>query len=112
MTNPAVFYNKEESMAGAGARYRAQRAPMRPYCDHDCTAAPDRIRADPAVHAACQDNLSAWMVARSARSLRPHARVSVPKAEDRVAQADRRALNQDQIISPQITLWNQQGSEE
>ncbi len=60
-----------------------------------------------------KDNLAAWMVARSDA---PHyGRLIVfqfPK--QKVVFGPRQVvarINQDQIISPQITLWNQQGSE-
>jgi hypothetical protein len=60
-----------------------------------------------------KDNLAAWMVARSDGS--HYGRLLVfqfPK--QKVVFGPRQIvarINQDQLISPQITLWNQQGSE-
>ena len=59
-----------------------------------------------------KDNLAAWMVARSDGNRGTLARLPVPEAEGRLRPAaDRRADQPDQVISPQITLWNQQGSQ-
>ena len=60
-----------------------------------------------------KDNLAAWMVARSDGE--HYGRLAVfqfPK--QKVVYGPRQVvarINQDQVISPQITLWNQQGSE-
>jgi hypothetical protein len=60
-----------------------------------------------------KDNLSAWMVARSDGSHYGHMLVfQFPK--QKVVFGPRQVvarINQDQVISPQITLWNQQGSQ-
>ena len=60
-----------------------------------------------------KDNLAAWMVARSDGD--NYGKLVVfqfPK--QKVVFGPRQVvarINQDQVISPQITLWNQQGSE-
>jgi uncharacterized membrane protein (UPF0182 family) len=60
-----------------------------------------------------KDNLAAWMVARSDGDRYGRLRVfQFPK--QKVIFGPRQVIariNQDQVISPQITLWNQQGSE-
>jgi uncharacterized membrane protein (UPF0182 family) len=60
-----------------------------------------------------KDNLSAWLVARSDGANYGHLRVfQFPKQKIIYGpkQINSR-INQDQTISPQITLWGQQGSE-
>src|ERR1043166_4729830 len=60
-----------------------------------------------------KDNLAAWLVARSDAAHYGEVRVfQFPK--QKVVFGPRQIvarINQDQEISPQITLWNQQGSE-
>ena len=60
-----------------------------------------------------KDNLAAWMVARSDGEHYGKMLVfQFPK--QKVVYGPRQIvgrINQDQVISPQITLWNQQGSE-
>ena len=60
-----------------------------------------------------KDNLAAWMVARSdGEHYGKLAGVPVPEADGDLRPAQIAArINQDQVIAPQITLWNQQGSE-
>lgn len=116
MTNPAVFYNKEDQWevpaidtAGSAA------VPMEPYYtimrlpgEKD----PEFLQMLPFTPRR-KDNLAAWMVARSDGS--QYGRLLVfqfPK--QKVVFGPRQIvarINQDQVISPQITLWNQQGSE-
>ena len=59
------------------------------------------------------DNLASWMVARSDGEHYGQLQVfQFPK--QKVVFGPRQVvarINQDQVISPQITLWNQQGSE-
>jgi uncharacterized membrane protein (UPF0182 family) len=116
MTNPAVFYNKEdqwevpaiEGTMGQAARmtpwYTIMRLPGESHTDY-IQMLPFTPRQ--------KDNLAAWMVARSDA---PHyGQITVfqfPK--QKVIFGPRQVvarINQDQVISPQITLWNQQGSE-
>jgi uncharacterized membrane protein (UPF0182 family) len=60
-----------------------------------------------------KDNLAAWLVARSDAAHYGEVRVfQFPK--QKVVFGPRQVvarINQDQMISPQITLWNQQGSQ-
>jgi transcription antitermination factor NusB len=60
-----------------------------------------------------KDNLAAWMVARSDGA--HYGRMFVFRfPKQKVVFGPRQIvarINQDQVISPQITLWNQQGSE-
>jgi uncharacterized membrane protein (UPF0182 family) len=117
MTNPSVFYNKEDQWqvpvldsdrSGAGA-------PLQPY--YTIMKLPGEAQAEfvqilPFTPRA-KDNLAAWMVARS--DGKNYGRTIVfqfPK--QKIVYGPRQIagrISQDQIISPQITLWNQQGSE-
>ena len=69
MTNPAVFYNKEDQWeVPAIDTPAARRSAMEPY--YTIMKLPGeterRVHPDAAVHAArSKDNLAAWMVARS-----------------------------------------------
>jgi uncharacterized membrane protein (UPF0182 family) len=115
MTNPAVFYNKEDQWeipsvdAGDNAR------PMEPY--YTIMRLPGEQEAEfiqmlPFTPRQ-KDNLAAWMVARSDGDRYGRLRVfQFPK--QKVVFGPRQVIariNQDQVISPQITLWNQQGSQ-
>lgn len=115
MTNPLVFYNKEDQWqvpvldSGPGA------VQMQPY--YTIMRLPGETRNEfiqmlPFTPRA-KDNLSAWMVARSDGDHYGHILAfQFPKQKiifgPRQIQA---RINQDQTISPQITLWGQQGSE-
>jgi hypothetical protein len=116
MTNPAVFYNKEDQWEvpaiddGSG-----QPQPMQPYyavMRLPGEAGPEFIQMLPFTPRQ-KDNLAAWMVARSDGD--DYGRLMVfqfPK--QKVVFGPRQVvarINQDQVISPQITLWNQQGSQ-
>ncbi|MEW5981719.1 MAG: UPF0182 family protein [Acidobacteriota bacterium] len=115
MTNPAVFYNKEDQwevpIIGSGGAAAA----MEPY--YTIMRLPGEREAEfiqmlPFTPRR-KDNLAAWMVARSDGE--QYGRLLVfqfPK--QKVVFGPRQVvgrINQDQAISPQITLWNQQGSE-
>jgi len=115
MTNPAVFYNKEDQwdIPSIAAEPRAE--PMQPYytiMKLPGEAAPEFIQMLPFTPAR-KDNLASWMVARS--DGQHYGRMLVfqfPK--QKVVFGPRQIvgrINQDQVIAPQITLWNQQGSE-
>jgi uncharacterized membrane protein (UPF0182 family) len=121
MTNPGVFYNKEdqwevpslESAPAPDARARTA-VPMEPY--YTVMRLPGEGRAEfiqmlpftPRL----KDNLSAWMVARSDGANYGQLMVfQFPKQT--VVYGPRQVvarINQDEVISPQITLWSQQGS--
>jgi uncharacterized protein len=121
MTNPGVFYNKEDqwevpaldSAPVPDARGRSA-APMEPY--YTVMRLPGEERAEfiqmlpftPRL----KDNLSAWMVARSDGEHYGQLMVfQFPKQN--LVYGPRQVvarIAQDEIISPQITLWNQQGS--
>lgn len=115
MTNPSVFYNKEDQWEVPSLESGGRPAPMRPYYTImrlPGEAKPEFIQMLPFTPRR-KDNLAAWMVARSDG---PHyGRLFVfqfPK--QKVVFGPRQIvarINQDQVISPQITLWNQQGSE-
>jgi uncharacterized protein len=115
MDNPAVFYNKEDQwevpMIGAGQ----QAARMEPY--YSIMRLPGEAQAEfiqmlPFTPRQ-KDNLAAWLVSRSDGP--QYGRLMVfqfPK--QKVIFGPRQVIariSQDQNISPQITLWNQQGSE-
>jgi uncharacterized membrane protein (UPF0182 family) len=115
MTNPAVFYNKEDQwdIPSIGTELRAE--PMQPYytiMKLPGEAAPEFVQMLPFTPAR-KDNLASWMVARSDGA--HYGRMLVfqfPK--QKVVFGPRQIvgrINQDQAIAPQITLWNQQGSE-
>jgi hypothetical protein len=115
MTNPAVFYNREDlwEVPTLDAEPRAQG--MQPYytiMKLPGEQAPEFIQMLPFTPAR-KDNLASWMVARSDGD--NYGRMMVfqfPK--QKVVFGPRQIvarIAQDQAISPQITLWNQQGSE-
>jgi uncharacterized membrane protein (UPF0182 family) len=115
MTNPAVFYNKEDQWQVPTIDSLERTAqPIQPY--YTIMKLPGEQHSEfiqmlpftPRL----KDNLSAWMVARSdgdhygqIRSYRFPKQTVVYGPRQIAAK-----INQDQKISPQITLWNQQGS--
>jgi uncharacterized membrane protein (UPF0182 family) len=116
MTNPAVFYNKEDQwevpVMGDGEGGGSQ---LQPY--YAVMKLPGEDRAEfiqflPYTPRR-KDNLAAWMVAQSDGA--NYGRLVVfqfPK--QKVVFGPRQVvarINQDQTIAPQITLWNQQGSQ-
>jgi hypothetical protein len=116
MTEPAVFYNREDQWeipaiddtGGAAAAmqpyYTIMRLPGEPDAEF-IQMLPFTPRR--------KDNLAAWLVARSDAAHYGDVRVfQFPK--QKVVFGPRQVvarINQDQMISPQITLWNQQGSQ-
>jgi len=116
MTNPAVFYNKEDqwevpsldTRAGQSSRMLPWYTIMRLPGEQDT----EFIQMLPYTPRQ-KDNLAAWMVARS--DGQNYGRLMVfqfPK--QKVIFGPRQVvarISQDQVISPQVTLWNQQGSE-
>ncbi len=115
MTNPAVFYNKEDQweVPLTDAAGRTQR--MEPYytiMKLPGEAGPEYIQMLPFTPRQ-KDNLAAWMVARSdGASYGRLVAFQFPKQTVVFGPRQIAArINQDQAIAPQITLWNQQGSE-
>jgi uncharacterized membrane protein (UPF0182 family) len=116
MTNPAVFYNREDQYEVPSFDSGGQQpAPMHPY--YTIMKLPGEQGAEyiqmlPFTPRG-KDNLAAWMVARSDGG--NYGRLAVfqfPKQTVVFGPKQVAArINQDQVISPQITLWNQQGSE-
>ncbi len=116
MTNPQVFYNKEDQwQVPVLDGDAASAAPMQPY--YTIMRLPGE-RDDEFIQMLpftprLKDNLAAWMVARSDGE--HYGRLLVfqfPK--QKVVFGPRQIvarINQDQAIAPQITLWNQQGSQ-
>ncbi|MEO6222359.1 MAG: UPF0182 family protein [Vicinamibacterales bacterium] len=115
MTNPQVFYNKEDQWQVPVIDNEGNAAPMKPYYTimrlpgEKDTEFIQMLPFTPRL----KDNLSAWMVARSDGE--HYGRLFVfqfPK--QKVIYGPRQIvarINQDQAISPEITLWNQQGSQ-
>jgi len=115
MINPGVFYTKEDQWQFATLGADRNPAAIQPY--YTIMKLPGEKHAEfvqilPFTPKS-KPNLSAWMVARSDASHYGHMLVfQFPKQKLVYGPSQIEArINQDQIISPQITLWNQQGSE-
>ena len=116
MTNPLVFYNKEDQWQVPTLESEGRNAvQMQPY--YTIMRLPGEtdnefIQMLPFTPR-LKDNLAAWMVARSDGE--HYGRLLVfqfPK--QKIVFGPRQIvgrINQDQVISPQITLWDQQGSQ-
>ena len=111
MTNPAVFYNKEDEWEVPVI----DNEQMEPY--YTIMRLPGEERAEfiqmlPFTPRG-KNNLAAWMVARSDGENYGKMMVfQFPKQKVVFGPSQIVSrINQDQDISPQITLWNQQGSE-
>ena len=114
MTNPQVFYNKEDQWSVPVLDATQGAMQMQPY--YTIMKLPGEKQTEfiqilpftPRL----KDNLSAWMVARSDGARYGHMLVfQFPK--QKIVYGPRQIIgriNQDQVISPQITLWDQQGS--
>jgi len=115
MTNPEVFYNKEDQWQVPAIEERGRPTPMEPY--YTIMKLPGEegeefiqmLPFTPRLKA----NLASWMVARSDGEHYGHLMAfQFPKQKVIFGPGQVVArINQDQEISPQITLWNQQGSE-
>ena len=115
MTNPAVFYNKEDQWEAPAVDSSGETSRMSPY--YTMMKLPGETDAEfiqmlPFTPRR-RDNLASWMVARSDGENYGKLQVfQFPKQtlvfgpQQVVAR-----INQDQVISPQITLWSQQGSQ-
>ncbi len=115
MTQPAVFYNREDQWEVPTIETGREAQAMQPYYTiMRLPGEPDAefIQMLPFTPRR-KDNLAAWLVARS--DVDNYGRLSVfefPK--QKVVFGPRQVvarISQDEVISPQITLWNQQGSE-
>jgi uncharacterized membrane protein (UPF0182 family) len=115
MTNPVMFYNKEDQWEVPAIEQEGNPQVMQPY--YTVMRIPGEDRAEfiqmlPFTPRR-KDNLTAWMVARSDQAHYGQLEVfQFPK--QKVVFGPRQIvarINQDQEISPQITLWNQQGSQ-
>ncbi|HEU5254532.1 MAG TPA: UPF0182 family protein [Vicinamibacterales bacterium] len=116
MTEPAVFYNREDQWEVPTIDDSGEaQAAMQPY--YTIMRLPGEADAEfiqmlPFTPRR-KDNLAAWLVARSDGDHYGEVRVfEFPK--QKVVFGPRQVvarINQDQMISPQITLWNQQGSQ-
>jgi uncharacterized membrane protein (UPF0182 family) len=116
MTNPSVFYNKEDQWQVATVLDSDRNGTvMQPYytiMKLPGEAQNEFVQILPFTPQS-KSNLSAWMVARSDAAHYGHMLVfQFPKQKIVYGpQQVQGRINQDQVISPQITLWNQQGSE-
>ena len=116
MNNPVVFYNKEDQWEVPAIDDPAGRpVRMQPY--YAIMKLPGGTGAEfiqmlPFTPRQ-KDNLAAWMVARS-DGAHYGKLVAFQFPKQKVVFGPRQVvarINQDQLISPQITLWNQQGSQ-
>jgi uncharacterized membrane protein (UPF0182 family) len=115
MLNPAVFYNREDQWEIPSFDVAGKPTPMHPYytiMKLPGESGPEYIQMLPFTPRG-KDNLAAWMVARSdGANYGKLAVFQFPKQTVIFGPRQVAArINQDQAISPQITLWNQQGSE-
>jgi uncharacterized membrane protein (UPF0182 family) len=115
MTSPAVFYNREDQWEVPSFDVGNQRQFMEPY--YTIMKLPGETGAEyiqmlPYTPRG-KDNLAAWMVARSdGANYGKLAVFQFPKQTVIFGPKQIAArISQDQAIAPQITLWNQQGSE-
>ncbi len=115
MLNPAVFYNREDQWEIPSFDVNGKPTPMHPYytiMKLPGETGPEYIQMLPFTPRG-KDNLASWMVARSdGANYGKLAVFQFPKQTVIFGPRQVAArINQDQAISPQITLWNQQGSE-
>jgi uncharacterized membrane protein (UPF0182 family) len=115
MTDPLVFYNKEDQWQIPALDSDRAATPLQPY--YTIMRLPGEkdsefIQMLPFTPRA-KDNLAAWMVARSDRQHYGKL-LAFQFPKERVVPGPRQIIgrmNQDETISPQITLWNAQGSQ-
>ena len=115
MLNPAVFYNREDQWEVPVFDVGGQAQVMHPYrtiMKLPGESGPEYIQMLPFTPRQ-KDNLAAWMVARSdGEHYGKLAVFQFPKQTVIFGPKQVAArISQDQVIAPQITLWNQQGSE-
>jgi uncharacterized membrane protein (UPF0182 family) len=115
MTNPAIFYNREDQWEIPAFEVNNQSERMEPYytiMKLPGEQGPEFIQMLPFTPRQ-KDNLAAWMVARSDGDHYGKL-VAFQFPKQTVIFGPRQVaarISQDQVIAPQITLWNQQGSE-
>jgi hypothetical protein len=115
MKNPAVFYNKEDQWEIPSIEMGREPQLMEPYYTImrlPGEPEPEYIQMLPFTPRQ-KDNLAAWMVARSDGETYGRL-VAFQFPKQTLVFGPRQVaarINQDQAIAPQITLWNQQGSE-
>ena len=114
MTQPAAFYNREDQWEVPVIEDARDAQAMQPYYTImrlPGETEPEFIQMLPFTPRA-KDNLAAWLAARSDGENYGKLQVfQFPK--QKVIFGPRQVvarINQDQTISPQVTLWNQQGS--
>ncbi|MBI2185743.1 MAG: UPF0182 family protein [Acidobacteria bacterium] len=115
MTQTAVFYNREDQWEVPVVDDTSDGGPMQPY--YTIMRLPGEAQREfiqmLPFTPRNRDNLAAWLAARSDGEHYGTLRVfQFPK--QKVIFGPRQVvarINQDQAISPQITLWNQQGSQ-
>ena len=115
MQSPAVFYNREDQWEVPAFDVGGQAVRMEPYytiMKLPGERGPEYIQMLPFTPRQ-KDNLAAWMVARSDGANYGKLMVfQFPKQTVIFGPRQIAArISQDQVIAPQITLWNQQGSE-
>ena len=116
MTNPAVFYNKEDQWEvpsiESGGRVGADGAVLHDHAAAGRDATPSSSRCCRSRRGARTTSRPGWWRAATASTT---ASCSCSSSRSRRWSSGPRQIvariNQDQVISPQITLWNQQGSE-
>jgi len=115
MTSPSTFYNREDQWEVPSIELGEKAMQMAPYytiMKLPGESGPEFIQMLPYTPRQ-KDNLAAWMVARSDGDNYGQLMVfQLPKQTVIFGPRQIAArINQDQVIAPQITLWNQQGSE-
>jgi uncharacterized membrane protein (UPF0182 family) len=115
MTSPAVFYNREDQWEIPSFEVAGERTQMHPYytiMKLPGESGPEYIQMLPFTPRG-KGNLASWMVARSdGANYGKLAVFQFPKQTVIFGPRQVAArISQDEVISPQITLWNQQGSE-
>jgi hypothetical protein len=114
MTDPQVFYNKEDMWAVPNELFYNEQQPVEPY--YTILKLPDEKKEEFILLLPFtpfgKDNLSAWMCARS--DGKHYGELFVYKFPKKKliygpSQIEAR-IDQDSVISPQLSLWSQRGS--
>jgi uncharacterized membrane protein (UPF0182 family) len=115
MTQPAVFYNREDQWEIPSVDDSGESRAMQPY--YTIMRLPGESEAEfiqmlPFTPRR-RDNLAAWLVARS-DGAHYGKMLAFEFPKQKLVFGPRQVvarISQDQVIAPQITLWNQQGSQ-